>query len=42
MIGRLRNNHVIVYGDRTSYGWRQLLSRDNESTGLIARFRLDA
>ena len=34
MIGRLRNNHVIVYGDRSSYGWRQLLSRDNDSTEL--------
>ena len=24
MIGRLRNNRVIVYGGRSSYGWRQL------------------
>jgi hypothetical protein len=38
MIGRLRNNHLIVYGGRTSYGWRQMLSRDNETTGLSLDF----
>ena len=38
MIGRLRSNRVIVYGARTSFGWRQLLSRDNESTGLMLDF----
>jgi hypothetical protein len=38
MIGRLRNNRVIVYGGRTSYGWRQLISRDNEATGLALDF----
>ncbi|HEY2827342.1 MAG TPA: M28 family peptidase [Pirellulales bacterium] len=38
MIGRLRDNRVIVYGGRSSYGWRQLLSRDNESTGLALNF----
>ncbi len=38
MIGRLRNNRVIVYGGRTSYGWRQLLSRDNEPIGLTLDF----
>ncbi len=38
MIGRLRNNRVIVYGGRTSYGWRQLISRDNESIGLLLDF----
>ena len=38
MIGRLRNNRVIVYGARDSYGWRQLISRDNESTGLQLDF----
>src|SRR5262249_49568581 len=38
MIGRLRGNRVIVYGGRTSYGWRQLLSRDNETTGLMLDF----
>jgi hypothetical protein len=38
MIGRLRKNHVIVYGTRTSFGWRQMLSRDNEATDLSLDF----
>jgi hypothetical protein len=38
MIGRLRNNRVLVYGERTSYGFRQLLARDNESIGLALDF----
>ncbi|HTQ38016.1 MAG TPA: M28 family peptidase [Pirellulales bacterium] len=38
MIGRLRNSRVIVYGGRSSYDWRQLLSRDNEETGLLLDF----
>ncbi|HZZ29600.1 MAG TPA: M28 family peptidase [Pirellulales bacterium] len=38
MIGRLRNNRVIVYGGRTSYDWRQLLSRENDETGLVLDF----
>lgn len=38
MIGRLRSNRVLVYGERTSYGFRQLLARDNESTGLALDF----
>jgi hypothetical protein len=38
MIGRLRDNHVIVYGGRSSFGWRQLLSRDNDSTNLALDF----
>jgi hypothetical protein len=38
MIGRLRNNRVLVYGERTSYGFRQLLARDNDSTGLALDF----
>jgi hypothetical protein len=38
MIGRLRNNRVLVYGQRTSYGFRQLLARDNDSTGLTLDF----
>ena len=38
MIGRLRKKHVIVYGGRTSFGWRQMLSRDNEATDLSLDF----
>jgi hypothetical protein len=38
MIGRLRHNHLIVYGGRSSYGWRQMLSRDNQATGLALDF----
>jgi len=38
MIGRLRDHRVIVYGGRSSFGWRQSLSRDNESTGLMLDF----
>jgi hypothetical protein len=38
MIGRLRSDHVIIYGDRTSYGWREMLSRDNEPLGLSLDF----
>jgi hypothetical protein len=38
MIGRLRNNRVLVYGERTSYGFRQLLARDNESIGMALDF----
>jgi hypothetical protein len=38
MIGRLRKNRVIVYGGRSSYDWRQMLSRDNESTALNLDF----
>src|SRR5262245_33373723 len=38
MIGRLRNDRVIIYGDRSSYGWREMLSRDNESLGLTLDF----
>jgi hypothetical protein len=38
MIGRLRGNRVIIYGGRSSYGWRQMLSRDNDSTGLLFDF----
>jgi membrane-associated protease RseP (regulator of RpoE activity) len=38
MIGRLRSNHLIIYGGRSSYGWRQMLSRDNERTALALDF----
>lgn len=38
MIGRLRNDRVVIYGDRTSYGWRELLSRENEPLGLLLDF----
>ncbi len=38
MIGRLRSDRVIIYGDRSSYGWREMLSRDNEPLGLLLDF----
>jgi membrane-associated protease RseP (regulator of RpoE activity) len=31
MIGRLREEHLIVLGSRSGYGWRRLLSSQNES-----------
>jgi predicted metalloprotease with PDZ domain len=34
----LRGNRVIVYGGRSSFGWRQLISRANEATGLSFDF----
>jgi hypothetical protein len=34
MIGSLRNDRLIVYGSRSGYGSRRLLSLSNESAGL--------
>ncbi len=39
MIGRLRNEHVEVYGTRTSFGLRRMLSEHNEPTNLLLDFR---
>jgi hypothetical protein len=36
MVGRLRNNHLIMYGTRTGAGWRRLLSSQND-----AGFKID-
>jgi S1-C subfamily serine protease len=38
MIGRLRDNHLIVFGSRTGYGWRRLLSTQNEDLDLAIDF----
>jgi hypothetical protein len=38
MIGRLRKDHLIVYGGRTSWGWRQRVSRENDATKLALDF----
>ena len=38
MIGRMRGESIIVYGDRTSYGWRQMLARENQSLGMRMQF----
>ncbi|MCC7084416.1 MAG: M20/M25/M40 family metallo-hydrolase [Pirellulales bacterium] len=38
MIGRLRHERAMVYGCRTSYGFRQLVSRQNEPIGLTLDF----
>jgi hypothetical protein len=36
MVGRLRDNHLILFGTRSGYGWRRLLSRHNQ-----AGFKID-
>jgi len=41
MIGRLRDDHVIVYGSRTGCGWRRLLSYQNDGIGLDLDFCWD-
>ena len=38
MVGRLRDNHLIVYGSRSGYGWRRLLSLQNGDAGLDLDF----
>jgi len=38
MVGRLRDNHVMVFGSRTGYGWRRLLCSHNDSPGLQLEF----
>ena len=38
MIGRLRDEHLIVFGVRSGYGWRRLLSSQNVDAGLQLDF----
>lgn len=38
MIGRLRNNHLILFGSRTGFGWRRLVSTENEGLDLELDF----
>jgi len=38
MIGRLRDDRLVVFGSRTGYGLRRLVSRNNEGTGLTLDF----
>jgi hypothetical protein len=37
MVGRLRDNHLILFGTRSGYGWRRLLSSHNDG----AAFKID-
>jgi hypothetical protein len=38
MVGRLRDEHLIVFGVRSGYGWRRLLSSQNDEAGLQLDF----
>ncbi len=38
MVGRLRDEHLIVFGSRSGYGWRRLLSSHNDDAGLRLEF----
>ena len=38
MVGRLRDNHLMVFGERTGYGWRRLLCDQNQDAGLQLAF----
>jgi hypothetical protein len=38
MIGRLRDDHLLVFGSRSGYGWRRLLSSQNDQSGLQLDF----
>ncbi len=38
MIGRLRDEHLIVFGVRSGYGWRRLISGQNDDSGLRLDF----
>jgi hypothetical protein len=38
MIGRLRDDHLYVYGARSGCGWRRILSRQNEDPRLRLEF----
>ncbi len=44
MVGRLRNDKLTVFGSRTGYGWRRLISRQNQGPELQLEFswKLDA
>ena len=41
MVGRLRDDRLLVYGTRTGYGWRRLISGSNEDPGLQLDFTWD-
>lgn len=38
MIGRLRDEHLIMFGSRSGYGWRRLISLENNDCGLRLDF----
>jgi len=38
MIGRLRDDRLIVFGSRTGFGWRRLVSSENEALDLELEF----
>ncbi len=38
MIGRLRDEHLMVFGTRSGYGWRRLVSSQNEGDALRLDF----
>ena len=38
MIGRLRDEHLIVFGSRSGYGWRRLASLQNDDSSLRLDF----
>jgi S1-C subfamily serine protease len=38
MIGRLRDDHLIIFGSRSGCGWRRLLSCQNDGLGLAMEF----
>ena len=35
MVGRLRDDHLIVFGARSGYGWRRLLSSQNDDRPAV-------
>lgn len=41
MVGRLRDNHLQVFGVRSGSGWRRLVSSQNDETGLKLDFSWD-
>lgn len=38
MIGRLRDDHLMVFGSRSGYGWRRLLSMQNDDSAIQLDF----
>ncbi len=38
MIGRLRDERLLVFGSRTGFGWRKLVSQQNDASGLVLDF----
>ncbi len=38
MVGRLRDDHLLVFGWRSGYGWRRLLSGQNDEPALRLEF----